>query len=94
MMENGKLAVEANEKRTYDIILMDLQMPVMDGLEATKIITARRDENGQSHPKVIFLTAHALSDYRKQAAAAGGDGFISKPYTIDIIKDAILDLRP
>jgi signal transduction histidine kinase/ActR/RegA family two-component response regulator len=89
IVDNGQKAVEAAASKVYDIIFMDLQMPVMDGLEATRIITRRRNENGQEFPKIVFLTAHALQDYQAQAADAGGDGFISKPFKIDIIRDLI-----
>jgi len=84
LVENGKLAVETSEKLRYDVIFMDLQMPVMDGLEATSIITQR-----QERPKIIFLTAHALKDYQDQAIAAGGDGFVSKPFKIGLIQECL-----
>jgi CheY-like chemotaxis protein len=89
IVDDGQKAVEAAASKAYDIIFMDLQMPVMDGLEATRIITRRRNENGQEFPKIVFLTAHALQDYQAQAADAGGDGFISKPFKIDIIRNLI-----
>jgi len=84
IVENGKLAVEASDEKTYDIIFMDMQMPVMDGLEATSIISKRA-----VHPKIVFLTAHALSEYREKASEAGGDFFISKPFKMDAIRSII-----
>lgn len=84
IVENGKLAVEASDEKAYDIIFMDMQMPIMDGLEATSIISQR-----QIHPKIVFLTAHALSEYQEKATEAGGDCFISKPFKLAAIKETI-----
>lgn len=86
---NGKQAVEAHEKKGYDIIFMDLQMPIMDGLEATGIISSRKKAKNEAFPKIAFLTAHALQDYQDKAAACGVDGFISKPFKMDILKELI-----
>lgn len=86
IVENGKMAVESSERKAFDIIFMDMQMPVMDGLEATSIISHRT-----SHPRIVFLTAHALSEYQEKALEAGGDGFISKPFKLDVIR-GILDV--
>lgn len=87
IVDNGKKAVEASNDKTYDICFMDMQMPVMDGLEACRIISKR-----SSRPKIIFLTAHALTQYQQQADDAGGDGFISKPFKIDVIKDLLASI--
>eukprot|EP00522_Entomoneis_paludosa_P011115 CAMPEP_0172439646 /NCGR_PEP_ID=MMETSP1065-20121228/561_1 /TAXON_ID=265537 /ORGANISM="Amphiprora paludosa, Strain CCMP125" /LENGTH=897 /DNA_ID=CAMNT_0013188355 /DNA_START=80 /DNA_END=2776 /DNA_ORIENTATION=- len=84
IVDNGQLAVQASERESYDLIFMDVQMPVMDGLEATRIIAER-----PQHPKIVFLTAHALQDYQDKASAAGGDGFISKPFKPDIIREML-----
>ena len=89
---NGKEAVEQWDKGDYKLIFMDLQMPIMDGIEATHIITKRKTELAMSYPKVIFLTAHALQDYQDRAQEVGGDGFISKPFKLDIIKAMIQTL--
>jgi CheY-like chemotaxis protein len=57
-------------------------------LEATKLIVARRKEQPEAvHPGIVFLTAHALDDYRERAIEAGGDGFISKPFKVAAIKE-------
>ncbi|KAL3921320.1 MAG: hypothetical protein SGILL_002808 [Bacillariaceae sp.] len=88
IVENGQEAVNKSAENVYDIVFMDWCMPVMDGLEATKRIVARRQEKpGQVHPCILFLTAHALEDYREKAAQAGGDGFISKPFKLAAIKE-------
>jgi CheY-like chemotaxis protein len=75
VVENGRLAVDAAERERYDVIFMDVQMPELDGLEATRRIRAR---SGRS-PWIVALTAHALEDDRRQCLAAGMNDFLSKP---------------
>jgi signal transduction histidine kinase len=82
MVDNGKKAVDESGIKEYDIVFMDMEMPVMHGLEACKLIVARRKEN--KIPKVVFVTAHVSASFETQAEEAGGDGFISKPY--DLLK--------
>ena len=90
IVENGQLAVEQTATNHYDLIFMDWCMPVMDGLEATRIIQARKAQNNnQLYPRIVFLTAHALADYQQKANEVGGDGFISKPFKSDVIKDLL-----
>jgi DNA-binding NarL/FixJ family response regulator len=71
-----------------------LQMPVLDGIGATRIITQKKVDQGQMFPKVVFLTAHALQDFEDQAAEVGGDGFIGKPFKLDTIKSMVQALMP
>ncbi|MEX2471450.1 MAG: response regulator [Gemmatimonadota bacterium] len=85
-VENGREAVEAVRERTFDVVLMDLQMPVMDGLEATRHIRA---EPGQSELPIIALTAHALDQERERCLAAGMTGFLTKPYRADQLYGAV-----
>jgi CheY-like chemotaxis protein len=69
---------------------MDMQMPVMDGLEATRLIKKLyATENPVASPKVVFVSAHALSEYNCQALEAGADGFIAKPYKISSIASLV-----
>jgi CheY-like chemotaxis protein len=68
---------------------MDMQMPIMDGLEATRLIKERCGDGDITAPKIIFCTAHAMDDFRLQAEQAGGDGFVSKPFNMKTI-DSIL----
>ncbi len=89
IVSDGKQAVEAQESKGYDVIFMDLQMPVMDGLEATGIISSRRRQKNETFPKIAFLTAHALQDYQDKAADSGGDGFISKPFKLEMLRELI-----
>ncbi|MFQ5865832.1 MAG: response regulator, partial [bacterium] len=77
--ENGQLAVEAAKKFHYDLILMDIQMPVMDGFEATKQI--RRWERSQNKERVpiVAVTAHALVGYRETCLKHDMDDYVTKP---------------
>jgi PAS domain S-box-containing protein len=83
---NGKEVLQALEARAYDVIFMDVQMPEMDGLEATKEIRRRRPQGG---PRIIAMTASALKGDREECMAAGMDGYISKPTRIAAIRDAL-----
>ncbi|MFA5517594.1 MAG: response regulator [Desulfuromonadales bacterium] len=76
--EDGRAAVEKWEKGRYDLILMDLQMPGIDGLEATRMIRERERENNR-HIPIIAMTAHARQEDEKSCRAAGMDGFVRKP---------------
>ncbi len=85
-VENGKLAVEEFRKGFYDLILMDIQMPEMDGMEATRII--RNDEINSNIP-IIALTAHALKGDRERFLESGMDDYISKPVSDRLLFAAI-----
>jgi signal transduction histidine kinase/AmiR/NasT family two-component response regulator len=90
IVDNGQEAVDREASQTYDVILMDLDMPVMDGLEATRQILARpRVELTDVAPKIFFVSAHVLDTFQAQAKAAGGLGFISKPFNLQMIKSVI-----
>ena len=75
---DGKAAVEAVERESFDLILMDVQMPEMDGLQATTVIRKLDEQAGTRH-KIVALTARAMSDDRERCLAAGMDGYVSKP---------------
>jgi two-component system, sensor histidine kinase and response regulator len=75
---NGKQALEELAKRTFDIVLMDVQMPEMDGLEATGLIR-QREKQGAPHVPVIAMTAMVMKGDKERCIAAGMDGFLSKP---------------
>lgn len=80
--ENGREALESWSKQKPDVILMDVQMPLMDGLEATQLIRQQEASAGDDSGRtpIIALTANAMSRDREQCLQAGMDGFLSKPF--------------
>lgn len=85
--ENGKIGIEMYEKSSYDIIIMDIQMPVMDGYEATKAIRAM--SGNKSGTPIIALTANAFTEDREKCLAAGMDDYIAKPFKPNELFEAI-----
>jgi CheY-like chemotaxis protein len=79
---NGKEALAEMESNRFDLVLMDIQMPEMDGVEACRAIRKREEGSGM-HTPVIALTAHAMTGDRDRFLAAGMDGFASKPIQMD-----------
>lgn len=92
--ENGQMAVDkvkAAAAGYYDIILMDIQMPVMDGYEATRRIRAL-DDPGKAKTPIVVVTANAFEEDRKITMEAGMDGHLSKPYEVPAIMKTMSDL--
>jgi two-component system sensor histidine kinase/response regulator len=75
---NGREALQALDQANYDLVLMDVQMPEMDGIEATEQLREREKRNGE-HQLVIALTAHAMKGDEEKCLAAGMDGYLTKP---------------
>jgi PAS domain S-box-containing protein len=84
---NGREAVEAVGRRSYDLILMDMQMPEMDGLEATRKIRAR--ECAGERPRIVAMTANASPADRAQCMDAGMDDFVTKPVRLQELRAAL-----
>ena len=75
---NGREVVQALEKASYDLVLMDVQMPEMDGMEATTHIRGKEKLSG-GHQRIVALTAHAMKGDEERCLAAGMDGYLTKP---------------
>ncbi len=84
MVANGLEAVDAYEKQNYDFILMDVQMPEMDGLEATKVI--RELTNSTEKPVIIAVTANAMEGDKERCLDAGMNDYLSKPVTFTTLE--------
>jgi CheY-like chemotaxis protein len=91
----GVDALAALDRDTFDVVLMDVQMPEMDGFEATAAIRAREREHG-GHQRIVAMTAHALSGDAERCYRAGMDGYLSKPLNrLDLfaaVEDPVLDV--
>jgi len=85
---NGVEAVQAVEESPYDVVLMDIQMPEMDGMEASRTIQARVP--APRRPCIIALTAHAMKGYREQCLEAGMDDYLPKPMTPEMLQATLL----
>jgi CheY-like chemotaxis protein len=80
LVDNGAEAIQALERETFDLVFMDMQMPVMDGLEATRAIRRAERGSGRRTP-VVMLSANALPEHIEASRQAGADGHVSKPVT-------------
>ena len=86
--ENGRIALETNAQERFDVILMDVEMPEMDGWQATKRIREQEAANG-THTPIIALTAHALKGNRETLLESGFSGYVSKPINFDVLCNEI-----
>ena len=80
-VEDGLQAVSAFESSVFDVVLMDMQMPHMDGLAATRAIRALEAKRGASPTPIIMLSANAMAEHQNEALAAGADIHVAKPIT-------------
>jgi signal transduction histidine kinase/CheY-like chemotaxis protein len=90
---NGLEAVAAVRQRHFDVVLMDVQMPEMDGIEATKEIRRQEGSAGDHRVAIIALTAHALEGQRERCLAAGMNDFLAKPITLEALTMALAHQR-
>ena len=88
-VENGRDAVAAFASDAYDVVLMDLQMPVMDGLEAIREIRRLEDSSGRERTPIFAVTANAMTTHVNASMSAGADRHISKPILPDDLIGAI-----
>ena len=91
--EDGKKALEALEQGAFDLVMMDVQMPTMDGFEATRAIRAMELDSG-THIPIVAMTAHAMKGDRERCLEAGMDGYVSKPINLQELYGQIDNLFP
>ncbi len=85
---DGKQAVEVARETKPDLILMDIQMPIMDGLEATRILKA---DAGTRDIPIVAITSHAMKGDKENIIQAGCDGYLSKPINIKKLKETVAE---
>ena len=88
LAETGRAALEAVKKQTFDLVLMDVQMPEMDGLEATMAIRQREKSSGK-HLPIIAMTANAMMGDKERCLHSGMDGYVAKPLSVQILVGVI-----
>lgn len=96
IVDNGRMAVQrALDCQDFDLILMDIKMPLMDGIEATRLILKESGEKLRRKPQVVFVTAKNTPDFEHEARELGASGYISMPFTVQKIQAflASLDFR-
>jgi CheY-like chemotaxis protein len=87
VVANGPEVLEALQRQRYDVILMDVQMPEMDGLEASRAIHERWPT--EQRPRIIAMTANAMQGDREECLAAGMDDYLTKPIQIEVLQEAL-----
>ncbi len=92
VVNDGKAAVQRAQAEDFDMILMDVQMPEMDGLEATTAIRSAERITGR-HVPIVAMTAHAMKGDREKCLSAGMDAYLSKPIRVEELKQALGDLE-
>jgi len=93
-VENGEQAVDRCAARAFDLVLMDMQMPVMDGLTAIRAIRALEADQGRPRARIFSLTANALPEHRRASDEAGADGFLTKPVDARALLEAVFAQAP
>ena len=88
-VENGAEAVDAYQHQAFDVVLMDIQMPVMDGLTATRAIRHEEELHGRGRTPVIIVSANCMPEHLEAGRAAGADGHLAKPISVAALLGAI-----
>ncbi|MDP1593769.1 MAG: response regulator [Gallionella sp.] len=91
LANNGREAVEKNQSQSFDVILMDLQMPEMGGLEATRLVRVYEESEGK-HTPIIAMTANAMAEDRQRCLDAGMDDYLTKPLNFDKLQAVLQGL--
>ena len=89
LVENGQAALDARPNANYDMILMDCQMPIMDGYEATEAIRKWEAENNSTRMPIVAMTAHAMPGDREKCEASGMDDYLTKPILAPSLREAV-----
>jgi CheY-like chemotaxis protein len=92
LASNGIEAIECMERQPYDVVLMDVQMPEMDGLEASRRINAKW--SADERPRIVAMTANAMQADREECLAAGMDDYVTKPIRVDRLVEALSNANP
>jgi len=92
--ENGREAVDACREKTFDLVFMDIQMPELDGVAATREIRAREQSEGTAPTPIVALTANVMDHQRKEYIAAGMDGVVGKPIRKDELVEVVRRFAP
>ena len=92
LASNGIEAIECVERQPYDVVLMDVQMPEMDGLEAHA--ASPRSGSRRERPRIVAMTANAMQGDREECLAAGMDDYVTKPIRVDALVQALLGASP
>ena len=87
LAENGRVALAAARQQSFDVVLLDIEMPEMDGLEASRAITTRW-RTGE-RPRIVAMTANAMQGDREMCIAAGMDDYLTKPIRVDELVAAL-----
>ena len=89
---NGLEAIQSLERQQYDVVLMDIQMPEMDGLEASRQINKRWSDG--ERPRIVAMTANAMDSDREACLEAGMDDYIAKPVRVEELTNSLYQAQP
>jgi CheY-like chemotaxis protein len=93
LASNGIEAIESVGRQTYDVVLMDVQMPEMDGLEASRRMVAAWPDPA-ARPRIVAMTANAMQGDREMCLAAGMDDYVTKPIRVEALVQALMQVVP